>query len=51
MNDDRQAFEFAYAHVLPGMQTEAAARLDSIMEKALGQLGKRSISILLAKRC
>jgi integrase len=29
-----------YAHVLPGMQAEAAQRLDSIMEKALGQLGK-----------
>ena len=29
-----------YAHVLPGMQGEAAQRLDSIMEKALGQLGK-----------
>jgi len=29
-----------YAHVLLGMQAEAAARLDSIMEKALGQLGK-----------
>ncbi len=29
-----------YAHVLPGMQGEAAARLDAIMENALGQLGK-----------
>ena len=29
-----------YAHVLPGMQGEAAARLDSIMAKALGHLGK-----------
>ncbi len=29
-----------YAHVLPGMQGEAAARLDSIMKNALGQLGK-----------
>ena len=29
-----------YAHVLPGMQAEAAARLDCILENALGQLGK-----------
>lgn len=29
-----------YAHVLPGMQGEAAALLDSIMANALGQLGK-----------
>ncbi len=27
-----------YAHVLPGMQGEAAARLDAIMANALAQL-------------